>query len=65
MKRIHNDKIRPYLTLPNGVTITCGGSTLVMNEEILESPEVMKWLADEEEPIRIVDEPGPSDGVEA
>lgn len=65
MKRIHNDKIKPYLTLPNGVTITCGGSTLVMNEEILKSPKVREWLEDKQKPIRIVDEPEPSDGIEA
>jgi hypothetical protein len=57
MKRIYNDKIKPYLTLPDGVTITWRGSTLVLNEEILESPKVKELLKDQQ--IRIEEQPEP------
>ena len=63
MKRIFNDKVHPYITLPGGETITCGGSTPVLNESILESPEIQKLI--KEKQIRIEEEPEPSDSSHA
>ncbi len=54
MKRIFNDKISPYLTLPNGVTVTLGGSMVVLNEDILEDPKIKKFQ--EQKKIRIEEE---------
>ena len=54
MKRIINDKIKPYLALPNGVTITIGGSSGILNDAILEMPEIKKLA--QEKKIRIVEE---------
>ena len=42
--RIYNKKVHPYLTLPNGVTITMGGFSDVLNEDFLESPTVKRAL---------------------
>lgn len=54
MKRIFNDEISPYLTLPNGVTVTLGGSMVVLNEDILEDPKIKKFQ--EQKKIRIEEE---------
>lgn len=60
MKRLFNDKVSPYLTLPDGTTVTKGGSLLVLNEEILRHPDIQRRLEDPKGGIRIEDEPRPT-----
>jgi hypothetical protein len=59
-KRIFNVNVYPYFTLPNGITITPGGSMDVLNEDLLDSPIVKRAV--EEEGIRIEDVPQPPKG---
>ena len=63
MKRIFNDKVSPYVTLPAGETITVGGSMVVLNEGILESPEVKELI--NKKLIRIEEEPKSSESGHA
>ena len=60
MKRLFNDTVSPYFTLPDGVTVTKGGSTVVLNEDILTMPEVT--TAVKERKIRIEDTPDLANG---
>lgn len=57
MKKIINLKVSPYFTLPRGETITLGGSMVVLNEDVLDYPEVMK--AEKDGLIKIEEETGP------
>jgi hypothetical protein len=63
LKRIFNENYHPYFTLPNGMTITVGGSSDVLNEAILESPIVKEACAKGQ--IRIEDVPEPSENGHA
>jgi hypothetical protein len=58
MKRIFNDKVSPYVTLPGGETITCGGSMPVLNDSILESPKIKEMI--ENRTLRIEEDPASS-----
>jgi hypothetical protein len=44
MKKLINLDTKNYVALPNGITINAGGSMLVLNESILDTPEIKRLL---------------------
>lgn len=57
MKIITNLDVEPYLALPSGVTINKGDSMPVLNEALLESPEIKQLLSEQPPRIRISVQP--------
>lgn len=59
MKRLYNDKVHPYLILPGTrLTVTIGGSTVILNDDILKHPDIKKLKKLKK--IRIEQGPEPS-----
>ena len=63
MKKLVNLDKANYVTLPGGLTINAGSSMLVLNESLLETPEVKRLLKGNK--VQVEDASKPSNGPDA